>query len=65
MAVPKKKTSKTKTKVRKTIWKRKAEKLANTLFCTLVPKYIRISKLEDEKRQAEAENKQEDDDEKN
>jgi ribosomal protein L32 len=29
MAVPKKRTSKTKTRTRKTIWKKKAEKQAN------------------------------------
>ncbi len=33
MAVPKKRTSKTKTRVRKTIWKKKAEKQATKVFC--------------------------------
>lgn len=32
MAVPKKRTSKTKTRVRKTIWKKKAEKQVSKLF---------------------------------
>ena len=32
MAVPKKRASKTKTKTRRTIWKKKAEKQANKAF---------------------------------
>lgn len=32
MAVPKKRTSKTKTRIRKTVWKKKANKQANKVF---------------------------------
>jgi len=38
MAVPKKRTSKTKTKTRRTIWKKKAEKQANKVLSTKLVK---------------------------
>ncbi len=66
MAVPKKRTSKTKTRVRKTIWKKKAEKQVSKLFSKInkfekkktlraasLEKNIGSSTVSDEKKTAE------------